>query len=125
MNKVEFDRYFVSQIPLINDVSKRLISRYKKHHLDYGNLISYVYEYTLKHIDKFETDNMCQRYIFKFLTSNIYWKNSEMNKIESITDGIIENYDINDEDDEDDFNNNLLIEKWYSNKKSILVQYRV
>jgi hypothetical protein len=124
MTKDKFDTYFATQIPLINDVSKRLISKYKKYYLDSPTIVSYAYEYCLRYIDDFETENMCQRYIFKFINSNIYWNNSELNKIERISEGIIEGFDKNDEDDELDYNNKLLIEKWYSNKKAILVQYR-
>jgi hypothetical protein len=124
MTKDEYDQYFVSQIPLIQDVTKRLISKYKKHYLDSGNIISYTYEYCLKYIDNYENEITCQKYIMKFIKSNLVWERSDLTKAEIIRDSIIENYDINNEDDEMDFDNKVLIEKWYSNKKAILASYR-
>ena len=124
MNKDEFDKYFISQIPLINDVTKRLISKYKKHYLDYGNIISYTYEYCLKYIDDYDCENTCQRYIMKFIKSNLVWERSDLTKAEIIRDSIIDTYDRTNEDDEMDFDTKVLIEKWYQDKKAILIQYR-
>lgn len=149
MTKAAFDKYFITQLPKIEDVSKRLISKNKKYHLDYGIVISYTYEHILRFIDEIEDEKMCQRYIFKFIRDNIYWIRSDMNAIEGLIINMKgkdmssgekidnENYscimdelnikpstEISNQEDEQDFDNKMIIEKWYSNKEALVMEYR-
>ena len=124
MLKSEYDKIFVKLLPLIEDVTKRLISKYHKYYLETGNVISYAYEHNLRFLDQLETTNQVQQYTLKFIRSNINWERSDLTKAEIIKDSTLDGYDVTNEDDEAEYINKINIENWYSTKKSILVEYR-
>lgn len=125
MTKPHFDTYFISQIQKMHEVIPKLISKYKKFHLESDVVISETYLYMLDHIHNIDDDNNCQRYIFNFINKNILWNNSRLNRFESLNN-ITEGYTTPEEIDEseDNISFKIEIESWFNNRKALLTQYR-
>lgn len=125
MNKIEYDKFFITQIPKMYEVIPKLISKYKMYHLEPDVVISEVYEHCLQFIDRFTTEGKCKSYIIRFINLNVSMYNSRMNRREKINN-ITEGYTYAEEIDdfEENIKNKIEIDKWFNNKKALIEQYR-
>lgn len=126
MDKAEFDKIFVEQLPQLNEVIPKLISKYNKRHLEVDLVINETYLYCYNLIDHFNTKAKLISYIAKFINSNIYWTNSKLNKMEAIA--TIEFIDFIDfqtnENDEQELDIKIMLEDYHNNTIYILSLYR-
>jgi len=126
MTKETYDKYFTTIIPQMYESVPKLLSKYKRQHLEVDVVVSEAYLYCLEYIADFDTEKKCKSYIFKFIDSNIRWYNSKMNRKENVNN-VTEGYTVAEEIDdfEDNISNKVQLEEWYNNRKALLQQYRM
>ena len=144
MNKQEIDQHFVNMLPqLRKTVSSTIYKKNKNITIDsaINECYLYVYDKHPKSISELES------IIINWLTQNIGWENSTLSKLELSIKG---NWDlknkiykkissdtehinlyvnqtisnVTDDNNEDDLEHKIQLEKWYNEKKSILYTYR-
>ena len=136
MTKKQVDEYFISQIPQMEEVIKKILWKYKKNHLEPNLVINECYLHLMKHFTEDMTESTLKSIIVNFTNQNIYWKNSSMNKQERTnnlmdkitTDGIDNDvYDDNRDDkidtSEEDINEKLIIEQWLNERQGVCELY--
>ena len=123
ITKEDVDNFFKNNMALLEPIAKGLSYKNNRDIHEYIT-ISYAYEYCLNNYYKLKSTKEIQKMAIGFIKDNLGWKRSQLN----IKEGKCINreyLDIQQPDDDISLENKILIEKWYDEKKSILVMYRI
>lgn len=128
------DDYFVKLLPMLEPIVKGVAYKQNKK-LDTYAVINEAYLHMVKYQDSIQTEKQLEKLVVNFINQNIIWTNSKINKQERVhhQDKNEEERDDSNhvatkhrttEDDEEDLQVKIQIEKWYDEKQCILEMYR-
>lgn len=102
--------------------------------IDTHAAINESYIHLINNIGNFSNEDELQRIVIKFIRDNIWWTNSKLNKEERVNttfeieeqkkDSNYVSTERTTEDDEEDFEFKIEIERWYVERKCTLEMYR-
>ncbi len=108
---------------MLETIAKGVSYKSRKQYIQPTTAVNEAYLYIFdKHRNSFSNEDELQRIVINFITKNIIWDNSSINKKEKVmTSDYIP--DVIDDFDES-LNDKLYLEFWYNEKKCILQLYR-
>lgn len=132
MTKTTIDKEFTKRIPLFTRVIKGRKVKSLRLTIETDSVLADTYLHIVKNADSLESPNDLERMGNKFITSNLGWHNSDMNKENRLLqennfislESEYNNKEANNiEDNEDGLNYKIDIEKRYNEMKGILELY--
>lgn len=125
LSKKNIDDIFVSLIPNFERASSGLLAKLNKLHIDKYVVINECYIHLTKHMKEVHSQGDVEKICYNWIRSNTQWFNSQINKQERVNRiyEINNNISISDEDD-DEIEDKLEIEKWFTERQILLDLYR-
>jgi len=143
MSKQEIDLYFTTNLKNLQRLAKGVAYLTNKK-IDQDATISECYLYIIKNQSKITNKKELESFCVNWINQNIRWANSQLNKLELVNDNSeeMESPENEDEvmtfhlskqtkerlekieDDEQELQLKIELEKWYDEKQSILAMYR-
>ena len=123
MSDEDINKFFVKNIKMLETIAKGIAYKNKKQYIQPTTAVNEAYLYIFEKCrNKFEDEDQLQRIVINFITKNIIWDNSSINKKERVmtSDYIPDVID----DFSESLDSKLEIEFWYNNKKCTLELYR-
>lgn len=129
MSKQEADNIFVEMLPFFERMAKGTAVKLNKN-LETHLVTNEAYIHMVKHIETINTEKDLQKLVVNFIVKNIGWTNSQINKQERLS--IHNELILNDDEESDEIQDNsdldleqkIEIERWYTEKLSLLQMYR-
>lgn len=119
----ELNEHFVHIIPMLEKIVKGIAYKYNRK-IETHAAINEAYLYLHENREILTDTDFMQRVAIKFLKSSIVWTNSKLNNQESVNGFDIDYLVEEPQEIDHPLETKLLIEEWYTEKRSILETYR-
>lgn len=121
--KHKIDRYFIKEYDNLLKLATARVLQYQRGY-DPAVLVSNCYLYLIKKQNQIPTVEDIEIWARKFISSQVYWSQSETNKEELEIHRNKVSLTYQDEEEDDDIDYKILLEEWYNNRKAVLELYR-